>query len=117
MLPNFLLPEQALSEDGEGPAIEIPAGRTLELTLGITHVIEQESLDVSVYGSADGSNWSPKPLTAFPQKFYPGIWSILLDLSPQPDLRQLKVRFKMNRWGKWSSGPTFRFYVFAAAAQ
>jgi len=40
------------------------------LTLAITNIIEQESLDVSIFGSADGATWDPKPVAAFPQKFY-----------------------------------------------
>ena len=115
MLPDFLFPELAVSAEGEGQAVELggSAGQTLQLTLGITDLVEQESLDVAVYGSGDGAEWTPKPLVAFPQKFYKGLSTILLDLSPVPDVRQLKVKYKMNRWGNWTDGPMFKFYVFA----
>jgi len=115
MLPNFLLPETEVRKDGEGPVVPLEngAGRVLQLTLGITDIVEQESLDVSVIGSADGNEWTPKPLTAFPQKFYKGLYTILLDLTERPDVQFLKVKYKANRWGHWITGPQFRFYVFA----
>ena len=115
MLPNFLFPEQAVTKDGEGPAVEIDdaAGQVIQLTLGITDAIEQESLEVAVYGSAAGVEWGVKPLTSYPQKFYKGMYTILLDLTPTPDVRFLKVKYKTNRWGHWTTGPMFKFFVFA----
>jgi hypothetical protein len=115
MLPNFVFPEQAVTQDGEGPAVEIDgaAGQVIQLTLGITDAIEQESLEVAVYGSAGGEDWTGKPLTSYPQKFYKGMYTILVDLTPTPEVRFLKVKYKMNRWGHWTSGPMFKFFVFA----
>jgi hypothetical protein len=115
MLPNFLFPETEVQKDGEGPAIPVEeaAGKTLQLTLGITDVVEQESLDLHVFGSADGAEWTAKPLISFPQKFYQGVYTVLLDLSQFPDVRHLKVKYKPNRWGHWTDPPKFKFYVFA----
>jgi hypothetical protein len=115
MLPNFLFPEQAVTQDGEGAALEIgdAAGAVIQLTLGITDLIEQESIDVTIYGSAAGVEWSVKPLATFPQKFYKGMYTILLDLTPASDVHFLKVKYKMNRWGHWTTGPMFKFFVFA----
>jgi hypothetical protein len=115
MLPNFLLPETEVQKDGEGPVVPLDdaAGKTLQLTLGITDAIEQESVEVSVYGSADSSDWTAKPLAAFPPKFYKGIYTIVLDLSQAPDIQFLRVKYKVGRWGHWTAGPEFRCYVFA----
>jgi hypothetical protein len=115
MLPNFLFPEQAVTKEGEGPSLplEDAAGKPIQVTLGITDIVEQESLDVAIYGSASGIEWGAKPLTAFPQKFYKGISTILLDLSSTPDVAHLKVKYKPSRWGHWTNGPMFKFYVFA----
>ena len=62
MLPAFILPETTIREAGTGPALELgkSQGGLVLLTLGITRIIEQESLDVSVSGSPDGANWGPK---------------------------------------------------------
>jgi len=115
MLPNFLFEEQTVTTNGEGPPLDIQdaAGKAIQLTLGITEIVEQESLDVAIYGSADGIEWTPKPLTSFPQKFYNGMYTIVLDLRPLPEIRFLKAVYKMNRWGMWTSGPSFKFFVFA----
>ena len=115
---NFLAPETKVEADGAGPALDLgsSAGRTLLLTLGITKIVEQESLDVAIWGSADGTDWGAKPLVGFPQKFYAGTYTLLLDLSAKPDLRQLQARWKVARWGVGSTTPMFTFYIFAEPA-
>lgn len=114
MLPEFVLPETTVREAGTGPEIDLGAnkGGVLTLTLGITRIIEQESLDISVWGSADGTDWGNRPLLAFPQKFYCGTYQILLDLSDRPDVRYLRARWNVNRWGKGDPTPLFTLYVF-----
>ena len=111
----FLFPETVVRDDGAGYAVELATaqGMALEITLGITRIQEQESLDVSVWGSADGSDWGAKPLTAFPQKFYCATYPVVLDLTSHPEVRFLRVEWKMNRWGRGDPKPLFAFYVFA----
>ena len=115
MLPNFLFPEQLVTSNSEGPALDISdrTGTVIQLTLGITDIVEQESLDVAVFGSVNGEEWGVKSLTTFPQKFYKGMYTILLDLTATPDIRFLKIKYTMNRWGHWTTGPAFKFFVFA----
>src|ERR1039458_439204 len=64
MLPQFLLQETTVRTAGASSDIDLgqQLGGTLLLTLGITRIIEQESLDVSIWGSADGAEWGAKPL-------------------------------------------------------
>jgi hypothetical protein len=114
MLPQFLLPETTVREAGTGPVIGLgeERGGTLILTLGITRIIEQESLDISIWGSADESDWGTKPLVAFPQKFYCGTYQILLDLTDRPDVKFLRVKWAVNRWGKGDPKPLFTVYLF-----
>ena len=87
MLPQFLLPETTVREAGQSARyrswVKHQSG-TLVLTMGITRIIEQESIDISIWGSADGTEWGSKPLVAFPQKFYCGTYQILLDLAGHP---------------------------------
>jgi hypothetical protein len=82
MLRNFLLPESIVRADGTGPEIDLgpKRGKLLVLTLGITRILEQESLEITVWGSPDGENWGSKPMAKFPPKFYCGLYSILLNL-------------------------------------
>ena len=114
MLPQFLLPETTVREAGQSADVDLgetQAG-TLVLTLGLTRIIEQESIDVSIWGSGDGADWGIKPLVAFPQKFYCGTYQILLDLSDRP-VRFLRAKWAVNRWGKGDPKPLFGIYLFA----
>src|SRR6185295_16741723 len=114
MLPQFLLPETTVREGGTGTDLNLgeQQGGTLILTLGITRIIEQESIDVSIWGSADGSDWGAKPLISFPQKFYCGTYQILLDLSDHPGVTRLRAKWAVNRWGKGDPKPLFTVYLF-----
>jgi hypothetical protein len=118
MLPSFLLPEAVIREDGEGPVVSLAPsqGKLLLLTLGITRIIEQESLDVSIWGSTDQESWGAKPLIEFPQKFYCGTYQLLLDLSDRPDVLYLKAKYKVARWGRGDPKPLFGAYLFLQEA-
>ena len=117
MLPQFLLPETTIRDAGNGPEFQLGEhqGQCLVLTLGITRIIEQESIDLSISGSADGTNWVP--VAAFPQKFYCGTYQLVVDLSERPQITHLRVSWTLNRWGKGSLKPMFGLYVFAQAGQ
>src|ERR1041385_2580018 len=114
MLPQFLLPETTVREAGASPDLQIAdqAGQTVILTLGITRIIEQESIDISIWGSTDGVDWGAKPLTGFPQKFYCGTYQIVLDLAERPDVKYLRAKWQVNRWGKGDPKPLFSVYLF-----
>jgi hypothetical protein len=115
MLRNFLLPESIARADGIGPEIDLGSkrGKLLVLTLGITRILEQESLEVAVWGSSDGDMWDSKPLAKFPPKFYCGLYSILLNLGSRADVRFIRIHWTMSRWSKRESLPMFGFYVYA----
>ena len=119
MLLEFLLPETTVREAGTGSEIDLgdQVGRTLLLTLGITRIIEQQSIDISIWGSADGTDWGAKPVTSFPQKFYCGTYQIALDLTGHPQVRYLRAKWQVNRWGKGDPKPLFTVYLFAQAGQ
>jgi hypothetical protein len=114
MLPEFILPETTVREAGEGPVIDLGnnQGEVLLLTLGITRIIEQESLDLSIWGSPDNVEWGAKPLSTFPQKFYCGTYQVVLDLSDRPDVRYLRAKWLVSRWGKGDPTPLFDMYLF-----
>lgn len=115
MLPTLLLPESIARAEGTGPEFDLGSkrGKLLVLTLGITRIIEQESLEVSLWGSSDAEKWGLRPLATFPPKFYCGIYSILLNLAAHPEVRFLKVSWKMSRWSRGETVPMFGFYVYA----
>ena len=120
MLPAFLQPETDVREAGVGSSLDLgnqdrPA--SLLITLGITHVLEQQSIDVSIFGSEDGVTWPAKSLIAFSQKFYCGTYQVLLDLSKTPEMRFLRARWTVSRWGRGDLKPLFGFYIFVQRAQ
>jgi hypothetical protein len=119
MLPEFLLPETTVREAGAGHEVALGEnqGGTLVLTFGITRIIEQQSIDLSLWGSPDGVNWGAKPIATFPQKFYCGTYQIVADLSAHPDVQYIRVKWGVNRWGKGEPKPLFSCYVFVQPLQ
>jgi len=101
------------SAKGDGAAIDVSAAasRVFLVTLAITKIIEQESLDVSIYGSPDGATWGAKSLAAFPQKFYCGESPLLLDLTAHPDVKFVRAHWAVARWGRGTETPMFEFGV------
>src|ERR1700719_4744069 len=114
MWEAFLVPEKTMvSAKGEGPPLDVSGseGRIFLLTLEISDIIEQESLDVSIFGSADGATWEAKPVAAFPQKFYREEVPLLLNLSARPELKFIRAHWEVNRWGRGTLTPMFEFCV------
>lgn len=114
MIDTFLVPEKTVIQaKGDGPAVDVSAAthRVLLATLQITNIIEQESLDVSIYGSADGTAWTPKPIAFFPQKFYRGQHPLLIDLAKHPEVKTLRAHWEASRWGRGTETPMFEFHV------
>ena len=101
--------------DGTGPAIDLGLDRAglLVISMGINHVIENERLVVSIWGSVDGNDWGDKPLVSLPPKAYCGIYSTFLNLSSSPHVRYLRVQWHMSRTGRGDWAPLFGFYVTA----
>ena len=114
MVDTFLVPQKTVIQaKGDGVSVDVSSAsnRVLLATLHITNIIEQESLDVSIYGSADGTTWTPKPLASFPQKFYRGEHPLLLDLTRQSEVKFLRAHWEVNRWGRGPATPMFQFHV------
>jgi len=114
MIDTFLVPEKTVvNAKGDSPAVNVSsaANRVFLLTLNITNIIEQESLDVSIFGSADGAAWSPKPIAMFPQKFYRAQHPMLLDLTAHPEIKFVRAHWEVNRWGRGTETPMFEFHV------
>jgi len=114
MMEAFLVPENTVvNAKGDGPALDVSRaqGRIFLLTLAITNIVEQESLDVSIFTSADGTTWDPKPVAAFPQKFYREEAPLLLDLAARPEVKFIRAHWEVGRWGRGTETPMFEFSV------
>ncbi|HEX4770955.1 MAG TPA: hypothetical protein VH351_09010 [Bryobacteraceae bacterium] len=121
MTPAFLLPEMTIDQNGAGPAMEVTGtgvgnkrtGSLVLLTLGVGQIREQQSLVVAIEGSADGLTWNSEPVVVFPQKFYSGLSSVLVDLKRHAGMRFLRATWKVDRWGRGDKTPSFRVYLAA----
>ncbi len=114
MLDTFLVPENTrVTAKGDSPALDLSSAgnRYFLLSLNIAEIVEQESLDISIWGSSDGTNWGDKPLATFPQKFYRGRHPLLLDLSADPGVKFVRAHWEVNRWGRGPATPDFTFSV------
>jgi hypothetical protein len=102
-----------VSVKGDGATVDVGAAsnRVFLVTLSITKIIEQESLDVSIFGSADGAAWEPKSIAAFPQKFYTEESPLLLDLTANPNVKFVRAHWEVARWGRGTETPMFEFGV------
>ncbi|HEY6302917.1 MAG TPA: hypothetical protein VIX14_07600 [Terriglobales bacterium] len=114
MMEAFLVPEKTVvNAKGDGPVIDVSRseGRIFLLTLAITNIIEQESLEVSIFGSADGATWDAKPVTTFPQKFYREETPLLLNLTARSEVKFVRAHWEVGRWGRGTETPMFEFHV------
>lgn len=114
MFDAFLVPENTtVTAKGDGESVNISAASqpVFLVALRIREVVEQEAIDVTVLGSADGVTWDPKPLLAFPQKFYKGESPMLLELVDRADVKFVKAHWDVHRWGRGPEEPRFVFDV------
>jgi len=105
LIPNDTL----LNENGVTAAVDIRASetRTFFCVMTIVEQIEQESVDVSIWGSADGENWGTHPLLKLPQQFYRGETRAVLDLTLVPEVNFIRAAWDLNRWGRVAPLPMF----------
>lgn len=114
MIDAFLVPEATvIAANGDSTPLEIQAAesRAFLVTLSVTSVVEQESIELGIFASLDGTNWEPKPLNGLPQKFYVGEYPLLVDLSQRADVRFLRAHWDVARWGRGSNTPRFEIAV------
>ncbi len=105
-----LIPARTRVEsNSEGAKFDVStsATRTFLCLLTVFDQIEQESLDVSIWGSADGENWGTKPLLKLPQRFYRGSTKMILDLSLRLAIKFIRAKWELNRWGRVAPLPMF----------
>ncbi len=110
---HLVPPDTVVEVDGQSAPCELGllVSKPLVIVLRITEIIEQESLHVSIWGSADGQNWDSKALFWYPQKFYWGVTPAALDLRQRPDVKFLQARWEVNRWGRGYPRSYFKISV------
>ena len=112
MFDAFLVPEKTIvTAKGDGAPLDVSAASNpiFLLTLSITDVVEQESIELTLFTSADGTTWDAKPAATLPQRFYVGEYPLLVDLSSAAGAKFLRAHWEVNRWGR---GPTTAKFEF-----
>ena len=106
---DLIPPDSRLTANGEGQPYEIASSetRTFLCSMFIEDQIEQESVDISVWGSTDGQDWGKFPLLKMPQRFYRGETRQILDLTLKPEVRFLRAKWDLARWGRVAPHPMF----------
>lgn len=110
MLDAFLVPAKTIvTAKGDSEPLDVSAAANLVflLTLSIASVVEQESIEVSLFTSADGTAWETKPIASLPQKFYVGEYPLLADLSAAQNAKFVRAHWEVSRWGRGSTTPHF----------
>jgi len=105
-----LIPQSTrVEENGFGAAADIRLSqtRTFFCVMEITDQKEQESVDVSIWGSADGENWGTHPILKLPQQFYRGEARAVLELTLVPEVNFIRAGWELNRWGRVAPLPMF----------
>jgi len=105
-----LIPQgTTVRESGHGEKVDVrpSSTRTFFCALLISDQIEQESVDVSIWGSADGENWGTHPVLKLPQQFYRGETRAVLDLTLVPEVNFIRAGWDLNRWGRVAPLPMF----------
>jgi hypothetical protein len=107
---DLIAPDTLLEATGDGEPVSVAAGstRTFLCTLVISDQIEQESMDVSIWGSADGQAWGTHPILKLPQRFYCGETRAVLELALRPEVKFIRAKWELNRWGRVAPLPMFR---------
>jgi len=106
---DLIPPGTRVEGNGEAEKYDLSGSgtRTFLCTLEITDQIEQESLDVSIWGSEDGENWGTKPLLKLPQQFYRGETRAVLDVSLRLQVKFIRAKWELFRWGRVAPLPMF----------
>ena len=107
---DLVAPDTLMESNAGGEAIDVggSASRTFLCTLVISDQIEQESLDVSIWGSADGQSWATQPLLRLPQRFYRGETRGVLELALRPEVKFIRAKWDVFKWGRGAPVPMFR---------
>jgi hypothetical protein len=107
---DLIPPNTLVEENGNGSAVDVSGSstRTFFCIMLITDQIEQESIDLSIWGSVDGEAWGTHPILKLPQRFYRGETRAVLELQLRPDVKFIRARWDLNRWGRVAPLPMFR---------
>ena len=110
MIDVFVIPQNTVvtaKGDSEPLDLSSAANPAFLATLSVTKIVEQESIELSFFTSADGTTWGTKPIASLPQRFYVGEYPLLVDLSQADGVKFLRAHWEVARWGRGPVTPNF----------
>lgn len=110
MIDVLLVPENTtITAKGDSEPLDVSgaANPVFLATISVAKIVEQESIEVLFFTSVDGATWEVKPVASLPQKFYPGEYPLLVDLSQANGAKFLRAHWEVNRWGRGPVTPSF----------
>jgi len=110
MIDVFLVPENTvITAKGDSEPLDVSSAvnQAFLATLSVSKIVEQESIELTFFTSADGTAWAAKPLASLPQKFYVGEYPLLVDLSQANGAKFLRAHWEVARWGRGPVTPNF----------
>ena len=110
MIDAFLVPQNTVvNAKGDSEPLDVSSATNPAFlaTLSVTRIVEQESIELSFFASADGTTWESKPIASLPQKFYVGEYPLLVDLSQANGAKFLRAHWEVGRWGRGPVTPSF----------
>ena len=114
MIDVFVIPQNTVvTAKGDTEPLDLRSARNPAFlaTLSVTKIVEQESIELSFFTSADGTTWESKPIASLPQKFYVGEYPLLVDLSQANGAKFLRAHWEVARWGRGPVTPNFEIAV------
>lgn len=112
----MIVPEELFRGNGYSPAVALDdlKGKSIQLTLSITRMMEEQTLEVLIWGSADGSHWLDRPIVTLPHRHYCGEYSYTVDLSRHPQVAYLRAEWRLRSWGHTTAYRLISFSLDAA---
>jgi len=110
MFDTYLIPPKTtVTSKGDGAVVDISlaANRSFLLQLEITGVVEQEALELFLYGGPDEAGIGKAPVATLPQQFYTGSFPFLVNLTDLPQVNVLRAHWEVSRWGRGPENPWF----------
>lgn len=114
MRPFVLLPEETVRENGHSSEVALGPfrGSVLHITLTITRMMEQQTLELILWGSSSGADWNV--LATLPHRHYCGVYHDTIDLTEHPEVSLLRVEWRLRSWSHTASS---RLVTFSLAAE
>lgn len=111
-----LFPETEVRGAGHGPVIALGTykGKPLNVTVQVSQISQNQSLDLEILGSADGDSWLR--LAVFPHRFYCGHYQYQLNLQAHPEIAFLRIGYQLKNWAPSRGSTVSSFAVHCEPA-